>query len=61
MDNFNLNDLADPFVGSVRDALYHRVTEQGFALDDPEVEVLTAALTIILGHEKHGTAARNIY
>ena len=54
MDNFNLNelmDLAEAFVGPMIDAIYRRLTDRDFALEDSEVVVLLVALINILGHD----------
>ena len=54
MDNFDLNelmDLADAYVGPMIDAIYRRLLDRDFALDDPEVVMLLAALMNILGHD----------
>ena len=55
MDNFNLNelmDLAEAYVGPMIDAIYRRLTDRDFALEDPEVVVmLLVALTNILEHD----------
>ena len=40
MDNFNLDelmDLAEAYVGPMVDAIYRRLIERDFALEDPEV------------------------
>ena len=52
MDNFDLNDymdLAEAYVGPMIDAIYRRLMDRDFALEDPEVVMLLAALTNILG------------
>ena len=57
MDNFNLNelmDLAKAFVGPMIDAIYRRLMDRDFALEDPEVAKLLAALINILGHDNRG-------
>ena len=54
MDNFDLNeymDLAEAFVGPMKDAIYRRLMDRDFALQDPEVVMLLAALINILGHD----------
>ena len=51
MDNFNLNelmDLAEAHVGPMVDAIYRRLMERDFALEDPEVVMLLTALINIL-------------
>ena len=56
MDNFNLDelmDLAEAYVGPMVDAIYRRLIERDFALEDPEVVMLLTAL-IILGHDNRG-------
>ena len=57
MDNFNLDelmDLAEAYVGPMVDAIYRRLIERDFALEDPEVVMLLTALIIILGHDNRG-------
>ena len=57
MDNFNLNEymgLADAYVGPMIDAIYCRLMDRDFALEDPEVVMLLAALINILGHDNRG-------
>ena len=57
MDNFNLNelmDLAEAYVGPMIDAIYHRLMDRDFALEDPEVVMLLAASINILGHDNRG-------
>ena len=57
MDNFNLDelmDLAEAYVGPMVDAIYRRLMDRDFALEDPEVVMLLTALINILGHDNHG-------
>ena len=57
MDNFDLNelmDLAEAYVGPMVDAIYRRLTDRDFALEDPEVVKLRVALINILGHDNRG-------
>ena len=57
MNNFDLNecmDLAEAYVGPMIDAIYRRLMDQDFALGDPEVVILLAALINILGHDNRG-------
>ena len=57
MDNFNLDELMDldqTFVGPVIDAIYRRLMDRDFALENPEVIMLLAALINILGHDNRG-------
>ena len=61
MDNFNLDelmDLAEAYVGPMVDAIYHRLIERDFALEDPEVVMLLTALITIWGTTTVGTAPR---
>ena len=54
MDNFDLNelmDLADAYVGPMIDAIYRRLMDRDFALENPEVVMLLVALINILGHD----------
>ena len=54
MDNFNLNelmDLAEAYVGPMVDAIYRRLMDRGFALEEPDVVMLLTALINILGHD----------
>ena len=57
MDNFNLDELMDPaeaYVGPMVDAIYRRLMDRDFALEDPEVVMLLTALINILGHDNRG-------
>ena len=54
MDNFNLDelmDLAEAYGGPMVDAIYRRLMDRDFALEDPEVVMLLTALINILGHD----------
>ena len=54
MDNFNLDemmDLAEAYVGPIVDAIYRRLMDRDFAMEDPEVVMLLTALINILGHD----------
>ena len=56
MNNFNLDELRDlavAYVGPMEDAIYRRLMDRDFALEDPEVVMLLTALINILGHDKH--------
>ena len=57
MDNFNLDELmnlAKSYVGPMVDAIYRRLMDRDFALEDPEVVMLLTALINILGHDNRG-------
>ena len=57
MDNFNLDelmDLAEAYVGPMIDAIYRRLVDRDFALEDPEVVMLLTALINNLGHDNRG-------
>ena len=57
MDNFNLDelmDLAEAYVGPMIDAIYRRLMDRDFALENPEVVMLLTALINILGHDNRG-------
>ena len=57
MDNFDLNeymDLAEAYVGPMIDAIYRRLMDRDFALEDPEVVMFLAALINILGNNNRG-------
>ena len=57
MDNFNLDelmDLTEAYVGPMIDAIYRRLMDRDFALEDPEVFMLLTALINILGHDNRG-------
>ena len=57
MDNFNLDelmDLAEAYVGPMIDAIYRRLMDRDFALEDPEVVMLLTALMNILWHDNRG-------
>ena len=47
-------DLAEAYVGPMVDAIYRRLMDRDFALEDPEVAMLLTALTNILGHDNRG-------
>ena len=47
-------DLAEAYVGPMVDAIYRRLMERDFALEDPEVVMLLTALINILGHDNRG-------
>ena len=54
MDSFDMNelmDLAEAYVGPAIDAIYRRLMDLHFALEDPEVVMLLDTLTNILGHK----------
>ena len=46
-------DLAEAYVGPMIEAIYRRLMDRDFALEDPEVVMLLAALINILGHDNH--------
>ena len=55
MDNFNLielTDLAEAYAGPMVDAIYRRLMDRDFVLEDPEVVMLLNALINILGHNR---------
>ena len=57
MDNLNLEelmDLAEAYVGPLVDAIYRRLMDRDFALEDSEVIMLMTALINILGHDNRG-------
>ena len=57
MDNFNLDelmDLAEAYIGPMIDAIYRRLIDRDFALEDPEVVMLLKTLINILGHDNRG-------
>ena len=57
MDHFDLNEYMEPaeaYVGPMIDAIYRRMLDRDFALEDPEVVMLLAALINILGHDNRG-------
>ena len=57
MDNFDFDesmDLAEAYVGPMIDAIYRRLIDRDFALEDPEVVMLLTALINILGHDNRG-------
>ena len=48
-------DLAEAYVGPIVDAIYRRLTDRDFALEDPEVVfLLLVAFFNILGHDNRG-------
>ena len=53
MDNFDLNELMDlieAYVGPMIEAIYRRLMDRDFALENPEVVMLLVALINNLGH-----------
>ena len=57
MDNFYLDELmnlAEAYVGPMVDAIYRRLMDRDFALEDPKVVILLTALINILGHDNRG-------
>ena len=54
-------DLAEAYVGPMVYAIYRRLMDRDFALEDPEVVMLLTALTNILGMITVGTAPRKSY
>ena len=64
MDNFNLKelmDLAEAYVGPMVDAIYRQLMDRDFALEDPEVVMLLAALVNILGHDNRGDRPTEVF
>ena len=45
--------LAEAYIGPMTDAIYRRLMDRDFALEDPEVVILLVALINILGHDNH--------
>ena len=63
MENFNLDelmDLAEAYVGPMIDAIYRRLMDRDFALEDPEVVMLLTALINILGHDNRGDRPKEV-
>ena len=57
MDNFDLDelmDLAEAYLEPMIDAIYRRMMDRDFALEDPEVVMLLVTLINILGHDNRG-------
>ena len=57
MEHFNLDelmDLAEAYVGPMIDAIYRRLMDRDFALEDAEVVMLLTTLINILGHDNRG-------
>ena len=57
MENFDLNelmDLAEVYEGPMIDAIYRRLMDRDFALEDPEVVMFLDVFTNILGHDNLG-------
>ena len=50
-------DLAEAYVGPMVDAIYRRLMDRDFALEDPDVVMLLTALINILGHDNRGDRA----
>ena len=49
-----LMDLAEAYEGPMVDAIYRKLMDRDFALEDPEVVMLLTALINILGHDNPG-------
>ena len=47
-------DLAEAYIGPMVDAIYHRLMDRDFNLEDPEVVMLLTALIKILRHDNRG-------
>ena len=63
MDNFDLNelmDLAEAYIGQTIDAIYRRLMDRDFALEDSEVVMLLVALINILGHDNRGDRPKEV-
>ena len=63
MDNFDLNKLvylAEAYVGPMIDAIYRRLMNRDFALEDTEVVMLLVALIYILGNDNLGDRPREV-
>ena len=57
MENFDLNelmDLAKAYEAPMIDAVYRRLMDRDFALEDSEVVILLATLINILWHDNRG-------
>ena len=53
-------DPAEAHVGPMIDAIYRRLTDRDFALEDTEVVMLLVALINILGHDNRGNSPTKI-
>ena len=49
-----LMDLAEAYVGPMIDAIYRRLMDRDFALEDSELVILLVAFINILGHDNRG-------
>ena len=47
-------ELTETYVGPIADAIYRRLMDRDFALEDPDVVMLLTALINILGHINRG-------
>ena len=47
-------DLAGEYVGAMVDAIYRRLMDRDFALEDPELVMLLTALINIFEHDNRG-------
>ena len=54
-------DLAEAYEGPVIDAIYRQLMNLDFALEDPEVIMLLAALTNISGHDDRGDYPTEVF
>ena len=64
MDNFDLIELmnlAKAYVGPMIDAIYRRLTNRDFALEDSEVVMLLVALINILEHGNRGDRLTEVF
>ena len=53
-------DLAEAYVGPMIDAIYRRLIDRDFALEDPELVMVLTAMINILGHDNRGDRATEV-
>ena len=56
-----LMDLAEAYVEPMVDAVYHRRMDRDFALEDPEVVMLLAALIRVFEHDNRGERPTEVF
>ena len=61
LDSDEFMDMAEAYVGPMIDVIYLRLMDRDFALEDPEVVMLLAALINILGHNNRGDRPTEVF
>ena len=63
MGNFDLNELmnlVEAYVEPMIDAIYRRLVDRDFALEDTKVVMLLVALKNVLGHDNRGDLSTEV-